>query len=76
MAANAQRSAALASSATTIFGSESERWRNDGIWARLNKALVEVDDKSPSSALPSLGVIDSQSRSAGNSEERDGAERI
>ena len=38
------------------------KWRNDGTWARLNKALVERRRiKAHRQPSPSLGVIDSQS---------------
>jgi|GEM_PF-360625 len=42
------------------------KWRNDGTWERLNKALVKRRrQKDGRAASPSAGVIDSQSRSAG-----------
>lgn len=38
------------------------KWRNDGTWARLNKALVEQRRiKANRQPSPSLGIIDSQS---------------
>ena len=41
------------------------KWRNDGTWERLNKALVRRRrQKAKREASPSMGVIDSQSRSA------------
>ncbi len=41
------------------------KWRNDGTWQKLNKALVEQRRKKANrEASPSVGVIDSQSRSA------------